>query len=129
MLDNKKLMASLGPAALFVLLSHPAVYKITSRFIPGLWDAAAQCPTMLGILVHALVFFLIQKYTIKGASASRHALTGAVMFVVLAHPATYKLVSSLLGPKIAVGGCPSTTGLLVHGAVFAAIVYAMMMRK
>jgi len=72
-------------------------------------------------------------------SKLKAALTAGVLFFIVSSPATYKLVDSLVGStvgavapglmhyfRIAESGCPTTYGLLVHSAVFAAVVYYLM---
>lgn len=55
------------------------------------------------------------------------ALLAGVMFFIISNPMVYKLVDSLvggmLGPIASAGGCPTTWGLVVHSAVFAAATY------
>ena len=53
----------------------------------------------------------------------------AFLFLLVVNPYTYKLTQSLLGNlvgKIAVNGCPTTTGLLLHTVVYILLVrYSM----
>ena len=50
----------------------------------------------------------------------------AVLFIVLASPATYTLTSGVLGRWIASSaGCATQAGALVHAAVFAAVALAI----
>ena len=50
----------------------------------------------------------------------------AVVFVLIASPATYKLTSGLLGRWIASpAGCPSQNGVLLHAAVFVAVLFGL----
>lgn len=55
------------------------------------------------------------------------ALIAGLMFFIISHPIVYKLVDSLigglLGPIATPSGCPTTWGLIVHSAVFAAATY------
>ncbi len=55
------------------------------------------------------------------------ALVAGLMFFIISHPIVYtfvdSLVGGLLGPIASPGGCPTTWGLMVHSAVFAAAVY------
>ena len=55
------------------------------------------------------------------------ALVAGFMFFIISHPIVYKLVDSLigglLGPIASPGGCPTTWGLIVHSAVFAAATF------
>lgn len=59
---------------------------------------------------------------------SRHirgALTAALLFYVISSPYVYNLVNSVI-PGVAVAGCPTTLGLIVHSAVYGLIVYYLM---
>jgi hypothetical protein len=50
----------------------------------------------------------------------------AVVFVLIASPATYKLTSGLLGRWIASSaGCPTQNGVVLHAAVFVAVLFAL----
>ena len=50
----------------------------------------------------------------------------AVVFVLIASPATYKLTSGLLGRWIATSaGCPTQNGVVLHAAVFVAVLFAL----
>jgi hypothetical protein len=55
------------------------------------------------------------------------ALVAGLMFFIISNPVVYKLVDTLvgglLGPIATPSGCPTTWGLIVHSAVFAAAVY------
>lgn len=55
------------------------------------------------------------------------ALVAGLMFFIISHPIVYKFVDSLLGGLLgriaSPGGCPTTWGLIVHSAVFAAATY------
>lgn len=55
------------------------------------------------------------------------AVVAGLMFFIISNPIVYKLVDQLLGGllgRIATpAGCPTTWGLIVHSAVFAAATY------
>jgi hypothetical protein len=55
------------------------------------------------------------------------AVLAGLMFFIISNPVVYTLVDSLLGGllgRIATpSGCPTTWGLIVHSAVFAAAAY------
>ena len=57
-------------------------------------------------------------------------LQSLLLFFLISNPFTYRLTNSLLGGLLGrladPSGCPTSTGLLVHTAVFGAIVYALM---
>jgi hypothetical protein len=50
----------------------------------------------------------------------------AVVFVLIASPATYKLTSGLLGSWIASSaGCATQNGVVLHAAVFVAVLFVL----
>ncbi len=55
------------------------------------------------------------------------ALVAGLMFFIVSNPMVYKIVDGLLGgilgPIASPSGCPTTWGLIVHSAVFAAATY------
>lgn len=55
------------------------------------------------------------------------AVTAGILFFIISNPIVYKLVDQLLGgllgPIATPSGCPTTWGLIVHSAVFAAATY------
>lgn len=57
----------------------------------------------------------------------KEALVAGLMFFIISHPIVYKLVDSLVGGLLgriaSPNGCPTTWGLIVHSAVFAAASY------
>lgn len=61
------------------------------------------------------------------ASKLQTALVAGLMFFIISNPMVYKIVDSLLGgllgPIASPSGCPTTWGLIVHSAVFAAASY------
>ena len=54
---------------------------------------------------------------------NKQVILAVVLFYVVSNPATYKLVDSFLGRffRIARNGSPTSAGLLVHAAVFGAL--------
>jgi hypothetical protein len=55
------------------------------------------------------------------------AVFAGLMFFIISNPIVYRLVDQLvgglLGPIASPSGCPTTWGLIVHSAVFAAAAY------
>jgi hypothetical protein len=55
------------------------------------------------------------------------AIIAGIMFFIISNPIVYKfvdgLIGGLLGNIASPGGCPTTWGLIVHSAVFAAATY------
>jgi glucan phosphoethanolaminetransferase (alkaline phosphatase superfamily) len=59
----------------------------------------------------------------------KYSLYSALIFFFVANPATFRFVNSLI-PGVAVNGCPTAVGLLLHTFVFfLALVGIMMLPK
>ena len=59
----------------------------------------------------------------------KYSLYSALIFFLVANPATFRLVNSVI-PGVAVNGCPTGAGLLLHTVVFfVALVGIMMLPK
>ena len=63
-----------------------------------------------------------KKEHVTGAQKWKYTLITTVIFLIVVHPMTYKLVNSLVGGllfKVASNsGCPTMAGLLLHAVVF-----------
>lgn len=58
------------------------------------------------------------------------SLLSAVLFVIVAHPTTFKFMRGLLGEWVcSPTGCPSIMGLLLHAFVFLLITWGLMNLK
>ena len=63
-----------------------------------------------------------KKNEVSGQQKWKYTLITTVIFLIVVHPMTYKLVDSLVGGllfKVASkSGCPTMAGLLLHAVVF-----------
>lgn len=58
------------------------------------------------------------------------SLLSAIIFYVVAHPETFKVVRGIVGEWVSsVSGCPTAAGLLLHSLVFMLIVWGIMCIK
>lgn len=121
---QEKLTISAGSAALFALANLPQTFKLTSS-ITGLplWNNTINCPTNLGLLVHALIFFVVTFLTMSNANIStktklKHSLYGTLLFFAISNPVMFHLTENLFGKHIATGGCPTLTGIILHTFVY-----------
>ncbi|MCJ7638245.1 MAG: hypothetical protein MUO21_12210 [Nitrososphaeraceae archaeon] len=126
---NQKLMISIFSAVLFILVSLPATYNLTNSV--GLNTYSAGCPTYNGLLLHSFVFFLLSFLSMWSSNAStglkvKFSLYGTLIFFLISSPAMYSLTSSLFGNSIANGGCPTTTGIILHALVYCAALVGVM---
>lgn len=57
-----------------------------------------------------------------------YSVQAALVFLVVSSPVVYNLVQSIFGRlfTVAVNGCPTVAGLLLHTVVFGLVVYLLM---
>lgn len=64
------------------------------------------------------------------AAKKAATLQAVLLFFIVSHPMVYKFTDALLGGLVGstadVSGRPTTTGLLIHSAVFGGIVWSLM---
>lgn len=61
------------------------------------------------------------------ALKAKYSFQSALLFFLIANPATFKLMKRLLGGWVASDtGCPSGAGLLLHSLVFGLVVFLLM---
>lgn len=129
---NQKLSISAGSAALFALVNLPQTYKLTERLSGlDLYNISAGCPTHLGLILHAAVFFAISYLSMGDAARPgiklKHSLYGTLIFFLIANPVTFKFMASLFGNQIAdSSGCPTLFGIFIHALVYCAVLVAVM---
>jgi hypothetical protein len=60
-----------------------------------------------------------------------NAILMGLIFIAVSHPMTYRIVDMIIAPifgrffRAFEAGCPSTGGVVLHGAVFAAVAYGI----
>ena len=130
---QQKLMISLGSAALFTVINLPQTYRLTDSILPlDLYNSNTNCPTSVGLIIHAIVFFVFTFLSMKRADVRsgiklKHSIYGTLIFFLVASPAMYSVVGSLLGNQFAdTNGCPTTMGILLHAAVYCAALVGVM---
>jgi hypothetical protein len=57
---------------------------------------------------------------------AKYSLYSAVIFLIIASPLMYRITSAVLGQWIAVQGCPTVAGLVLHTIVFALVIFGIM---
>lgn len=60
--NQRKWMISLYSMLLFFIIANPFTYKLVNNILGGLIGRISNkegCPTMLGLIVHSLVFLLV----------------------------------------------------------------------
>lgn len=65
--NSEKWLSAAIYALLFIVISHPAMYKLVNAIFGTLTGQsflvsdAAGCPTTLGLVLHMIVFFLLAR--------------------------------------------------------------------
>ena len=126
---NTKIGISVTSAILFILVNSPLRQtKLGDQF----YNKNTKCPTHLGIITRALIFFAISFFTM-GSSKERngikikHSLYGTLIFYLVSSPALYSVVASIVGKSIATpDGCPTNLGIFVHSTIYCMILVAVM---
>jgi hypothetical protein len=92
-----------------------------------------MCPTNVGLLTHALVFFALTFLSMRSASyvsdgvKLKHSIYGTLIFYLISSPAMYSFVASILGSSVASpAGCPTVMGVVIHSLVFCAALIGVM---
>ena len=130
---EQKVSISLGSAAMFALVNWPTTYGFTSGLTGlDLVEMGTGCPTYLGKIVHALVFFvgtflsMGDPYQNTGVKL-KHTTYGSLIFYLVSSTAMFALVGSIMGSAYAdVNGCPTVAGVLLHTVVYFALLVAVM---
>ena len=55
----------------------------------------------------------------------KYSLYSALAFFLVANPVTFKFVNSLI-PGVAINGCPTAFGFILHTLVFFGVLYGLM---
>jgi hypothetical protein len=63
--------------------------------------------------------------TLSAGLKAKFSFYSALLFFVIANPVTFRFVNSLIG-GVAVGGCPTSFGFILHTLVFFLASYAIM---
>ena len=122
---NKKVMISLNSSILFLILNLPQTYQAVNNILGNIvYNEQTKCPTNVGLIVHTLVFFAITylgmgKSSINRGIKFKHSLYGTLIFYLIASPALFSVVGTLLGDWVSnKDGCPTIEGILLHSLVF-----------
>ncbi len=122
---QQKLWISAGSAFLFTLINLPQTYQLTDKLLPlDLYNKSTNCPTNIGLVVHAIVFFVLTFFSMGNPLENtfvklKHTIYGTLIFFLISSPAVFAVVGSLLGNEFAdANGCPTLQGVVLHAIVY-----------
>ena len=141
-LINKIFKSALG-AGIMMAVANPMTYSFVEGIVSGKGDIADfnSCPTVVGHLVHTIVFFiLIVALMIIGNYGSpddirkslfdvmKYSFYSAVIFFALTTTEAYQLTGSLTnGLTSDMSGCATQSGVLIHSFVYFIIILGLML--
>lgn len=66
--ETKEWCISIFSGLIFLLLSKRETYELTNRLLSrfNIVTAISGCPTVVGVLIHTIVFVLITKMSMRG---------------------------------------------------------------
>lgn len=130
---QQKLSISIGSALLFFLINLPGTYRITNSVLPlDLYNGGTNCPTNTGLIIHAILFFVLTFLSMTRASINtgiklKHTIYATLIFFLIASPTMFSFTGSLFGNSIAdYNGCPTTAGVLLHSVIYCAALVGVM---
>lgn len=130
---EEKVKISMFSALIFGLVNLPRTYQFTNSLVQNrFYDDVAKCPTNLGLVIHAIVFFVITMLSMgdpreKTGIKIKHSLCGTLIFYLLSSPAIFSLTGSIFGSQIAnEAGCPTLMGVGLHALVYFAVLLGVM---
>lgn len=131
--QNKKLQYSAIGALVFLAVSLPQTYQLTSN-TTGLTLFDGSCPTPSGKFLHTAVFlavlYTIMKLTNRAGLTDgmmfKYAFYSALIFFTISSTEAYALTSGSMDGLVNVAGCPTRRGVLVHSVVFLFVLLLVM---
>lgn len=122
---QEKLLIGSKSAILFALVNLPIVYKFINDGTGfNLYNTQTNCPTNAGLLISAILFFILTFLSMRYAPLSnglklKFSIYGTLIFYLIASPAMFSFVASIFGNNIASpSGCPTHFGIVLHALVY-----------
>jgi hypothetical protein len=112
--SKKRWGASVTGGLVFAALSSHTAYKLTGKVAsPGTLSNSQGCPTMMGLLVHTIVFIVIIRYLMSLGNCGMdeletpeesdrknwYSLYSGLLFALLSSPFMHSAVNKMVGSK------------------------------
>jgi len=130
---QEKLLISSKSAILFALVNLPIIYKFINNGTGlNVYDIQTNCPTNIGLLISAIIFFVLTFLSMWYAPLSnglklKFSIYGTLIFYLISSPAMFSSVASIFGNSIASPeGCPTNYGILLHALVYCVALVSVM---
>ena len=73
--QRQKMMISIMSGLLFFIVANPETFKLVRRILGGWVSSPTGCPTVSGLVVHAIVYFLLT-WALMNMKQNRESATG-----------------------------------------------------
>jgi len=129
---KQKLMISSSSAALFALVNLPETYQFTSKIFNLKLLNDNKCPTILGFILHSIVFFTLTFLSMGNATLRigiklKHTIYATLIFYLISSPSFASLVNKLLGDEFfSKTGCPTKLGISLNSVIYCAALVGLM---
>lgn len=134
LVNNKKVTFSALAAVVFMAVSLPQTYQATNSAWVNTVDGT--CPTPEGKFLHTGIFFVVLYFLMMWLNRSnlsdgliaKYSFYAALLFFLLTSSDSYALSSQLpyMNDLTDLTGCPTRTGVLVHGLAFMVLLTMVM---
>lgn len=138
-----KIFTSALSAGIMIAVANPMTYSFVEGIVSGKGDIANfnGCPTVVGHLVHTVVFLIIiislmivmnygRPNDIRKSlwNIMKYSFYSAVIFFALTTTEAYQFTGSLTnGLTSDVSGCATQSGVLLHSFVYFVIILGLML--
>jgi hypothetical protein len=139
-----KLIWALISTVILLAVSNPMSYKLGDMLVGKISKSGViannGCPTVLGHLIYAIIFFILiyavmlifNAFKSTGLQTSvlillKYAFFSTLVFFIMTNTEIYKLIGNVTKNKTAdANGCPTIIGLFVNALLFFVIYFAIM---
>ena len=130
---QQKLAISIGSTALFALINIPQTYKLINSLIDlDLYNESTHCPTNIGLILHAIIFFILTFLSMgdptkRTGTKLKHSIYGTLIFFFISSPMLYSTLNLTIGSQVAdVNGCPTMMGIGLTSLIYFISLIAIM---
>lgn len=135
--SKKRWGASVTGGLVFAALSSHTAYKLTGKVAsPGTLSNSQGCPTMMGLLVHTIVFIVIIRYLMSLGNCGMdeletpeesdrknwYSLYSGLLFALLSSPFMHTTINKMVGSKDTDSAGCSGTSLAITTALYIGLV-------
>ena len=128
-----KLLLCLGSSVIFFILNTEGMY-VTTQTVTGLtiYDLKTKCYTILGLLIHILLFGGITYLGMIGSSIdegfkTKHLIYSTILFYLISTKGLQNILTIIFGDNLSsLQGCPNVYGVATATIIFMLILIILL---